>query len=139
MTKIDKKNRLLVVDDNDEYSDLLITFFEAKKECNQIERARDAEEGFAMLCKNHIEYYDIILTDITMETQISGLIFLRKAQAYGYKGTIIVASTGFDVFGVKTLSCLLLGILGVNYIIPKKNVKNGNPILYKTLFSQKII
>ncbi len=127
--------KLLIVDDNEYYSDALKVYFEKMRYLVDI--APSAKEAHMLLQKKGWVYYDIILTDITMESQLAGLFMLRKIFKNDFQGTIIVASTGFDFPGMITLSRLVLGIIGVNYIVPKKSITRGKPIFYPIGFAKQ--
>lgn len=123
---------LLLVDDNDKYADLLETYF--KKHGFSSERAVDAAEGYKMWSEKAPDYYPLIVTDVTMETQTSGLGMLKKIHKNGYQGTIIIASTGFDVVGAKVLTKIFLRSTGVHYMIPKTTVIQEAPVFYPIQF-----
>ncbi|MCB1173996.1 MAG: response regulator [Leptospiraceae bacterium] len=125
----------LLVDDNDKYAELLSSYF--KKHGFQFERAFDAREGWDLYQKNAPDYYPLIVTDVTMETQTSGLGMLKKIHRSGYQGTIIIASTGFDVIFAKTLTKLFLRSTGVHYMIPKTTVLSEAPVFYPIGFFEK--
>lgn len=120
--------KILIVDDNDNYANNLKIFFDKKN--IKTTRAYTAEEGWQIFQK---ENFDIIITDITMETQTSGLFLARKIYKSGFKGKIIIATTGFDVFGVMFISKYILPIFaGVSYMIPKVPLKKGEVLFFKT-------
>jgi len=116
--------KLLLVDDNDKYASILREHFEKLE--YTIFRAKSGIEAFEILNKNGIEYFNVILTDITMETRLAGLSFLSKVKKMNYSGTIAVASTGLDFRFLVFLSRLCLGIYGVDYLIPKTTVIDRN-------------
>ena len=132
-SKADNKN-LLVVDDNQRYSKLLDEFF--TKHSYKVEHADTGESGLAAIESKGLDYYRVLVTDITMENQIAGLLMLRKLKQKDYHGTVVVASTGFDVPGVTTLSRMSLFLFGVHYIIPKASVLNKAPIFFPMGFSK---
>lgn len=111
---------LLLVDDNDRYADILTEYFSPMGYA--IERARDGAEGYDMFAKRGPDYYRVVVTDITMETQMAGILMLRKMHAAGFPGTVVVASTGFDVPGATTLTRLFLAGIGIDYLVPKTTV-----------------
>lgn len=114
--------KVLIVDDNDRYAINLEAYF---KEKNIItDRAIDAKEGWEYFQKN--SDYDMIVSDITMETQTSGLWLVRKIYKTKYKGILAIASTGFDVFGVMGFSAVILPwFCGLHWMIPKIPLKQG--------------
>ncbi|MCB1179164.1 MAG: hypothetical protein KDK36_16390, partial [Leptospiraceae bacterium] len=82
--------------------------------------------------------YHTVITDITMETQTSGLWLARKIYKSGYKGNIIIATTGFDVFGVMGISKFILPkFAGVGWMIPKVPLKKGIVEFHKTSLASK--
>jgi len=68
-----------------------------------------------------------------METQTSGLFLVRKIFKSGYKGNIIIATTGFDFPGVMFFSKYILPFFaGVGWMIPKVPLKRGEVIFFPT-------
>lgn len=126
--------KVLIVDDNDRYANHLINFFSQKN--IETLRAKDAKEGLDFFKQND---FHTIITDITMETQISGLLLAREIYKNEYKGNLVIATTGFDVFGVMLVSKYLLPYYaGIGWMIPKKPLKNGEVIFYPTILKNGI-
>ncbi len=122
--------RVLIVDDNDKYADQLKIFLDKKG--IHSDRAYDAAEGLELFGNN--EKYDMIISDITMETQTSGLWMMRKIYKSGYDGVLVIASTGFDVFGVMKVSKFILPwFCGLDWMIPKIPLKKGIVLWFPTL------
>ncbi len=111
---------LLLVDDNDRYAAILSEYFGALGYA--IDRAVDAAGGLRMFREHPNDHYAVIVTDITMESQLAGISMLGRMQKEGYPGTVVVASTGFDVRGVIPLSRLILRRYGVDYLVRKTTV-----------------
>lgn len=124
--------KLLLVDDNDNYARLLHEYFEPLG--FSIDRAWNAKEGFDMFSAHPSDYYQVIVTDITMESQLAGLSMLKKIKKKGFGGTVVVASTGFDQPMGMPASRLFLGLYGVHYLIPKTTVKNKQIKFYTLKF-----
>ncbi|MCX7998849.1 MAG: response regulator [Leptospiraceae bacterium] len=125
--------KVLIVDDNDKYAKALEVYFHSKN--IETDRARTAQEGYEMF---HKKQYIAVITDVTMETQTSGLWFARKIYKEGYKGKIIIASTGFDVFGVMFIGKYLLpSFAGVRWMIPKVPLKAGRVEFHPTYLAEK--
>ena len=104
----------------------------------KVEFVKSAKEAHTILSEKGWNFYNVIVTDITMESQLAGILMLRKIFKNGFKGTIIVASTGFDFPGVTTLSRMFLGTIGVNYIIPKGSINNGKPLFHPIGFKKDV-
>lgn len=120
--------KVLIVDDNNRYAENLEKYFALKN--IETKRAYHAEEGYQMFLK---ENFDAVISDITMETQISGLLFVRKIYKDGYKGKIIIATTGFDFPGVMSVSRYILPLYaGVGWMVPKVPLKKGEVIFVNT-------
>ncbi|HMV41310.1 MAG TPA: response regulator [Leptospiraceae bacterium] len=120
--------KILIVDDNDRYANNLKAFFDSKK--IETERAYDAKEGWEKFQRGN---YHTVISDITMETQTSGLFLVRKIFKSGYKGNIIIATTGFDFPGVMFFSKYILPFFaGVGWMIPKVPLKRGEVIFFPT-------
>ncbi len=120
--------KILIVDDNDRYANNLKAFFEKRK--IETVRALDAKQGWEMFQK---EIFHTVISDITMETQTSGLFLIRKIYKSGFKGNIIIATTGFDVSGVMFVSRFLLPAFGgVGWMVPKVPLKRGKVVFVPT-------
>ncbi len=120
--------KVLIVDDNDRYAKALEKFFAEKS--IETKRAVDAAQGWEFYTQDN---YHTIISDITMETQTSGLWMIRRIFKNGYKGNLMIASTGFDVFGVMSLSKWILPtFFGVSYMIPKVPLKAGKVVFVPT-------
>ncbi len=113
----------LMIDDNDDYARLLQEHLEPRG--YKFDRAWSAREGLETLLKTGVEKYTLIVTDITMENQTAGLRLIRKIRRNGYRGVLIVASTGFNIPFVLRLSRPFLTIWGVDVLIPKEPLKQG--------------
>ncbi len=126
--------RLLLVDDNDRYAAILSEYFGALG--YGIDRAVDAAGGLRLFREHPRTHYAVIVTDITMESQLAGITMLGRMHKEGYPGTVVVASTGFDVRGVIPLSRLILGRYGVDYLVRKTTVLARNlefwPMSFRT-------
>ena len=120
--------KILIVDDNDRYANNLKAFFDARK--IETARALDAKEGWEKFQK---ETFHTVISDITMETQTSGLFLIRKIYKSGFKGNIIIATTGFDAPGVMFVSKFLLPSFGgVGWMVPKVPLKRGEVLFIPT-------
>lgn len=124
------KPLVLVVDDNDRYANNLKAYLE-NLGCRVL-RATDAEQGWNLFLQNRSELAGVI-TDITMETQTSGLWMIRKIHKIGFSGIKVIATTGFDVFGVMAISKFLLpSFAGISFMVPKIPLKKGNVLMLPT-------
>jgi len=120
--------RLLLVDDNEKYAAILTEYF--LNYSFQIDRAANAAEGLALYRKNGASYYSVIVTDITMESQLAGIFMIRKIHEEGFRGTSVIASTGFDFPTGIFFSRLLLKGFGVDYLVPKTTVLKKEFLFY---------
>jgi len=128
----DAMKRLLLVDDNDKYARLLTAHFEPLG--YEIERAYTAEEGWRIYQERDPEHFAVLVTDITMESQLAGVGMIRKIKRAGFPGTIVVANTGFDVPGGMAFSRLFFTPYGVHYLVPKTTVLKEAPLFYPIRF-----
>ena len=125
---------VLIVDDNNRYANNLKIYLDKRNIPS--ERAITASQVYEMFLASE---YTTIISDITMETQTSGLVFIRKIFKKGFKGKIIIATTGFDVWGVMFLGKYLLPYYGgVSWMIPKVPLKKGEVIFYPTTLTKSI-
>ncbi|MBD3166295.1 response regulator [bacterium] len=121
-----KWTSVLIVDDNDRYARALGDQMTAGGAA--VERALNAADGIKRL-QNDAARFDGIITDISMETQISGLRILRRARKLGFKGEIAVATTGLDTPLGYLFNRLFLGVLmRADYLIPKRPIKQRGTI-----------
>lgn len=118
---------LLLVDDNAKYKDLLTDLFSPKG--YKITWVKNATEARENLRSKGINFYKTIITDITMETQVSGLILAIKLRKKGFRGNIIIASTGFNFRIVLWFSKFVLRFFGINQLIPKNSLKQNKPVI----------
>ncbi|EPG72828.1 response regulator receiver domain protein [Leptospira fainei serovar Hurstbridge str. BUT 6] len=129
------KPLILVVDDNDRYADNLIIYLENLK-C-EVLRAKDAAQGWELYTKHKAEL-SCVITDITMETQTSGLWLIRRIHKDGFTGIKVIATTGFDVFGVMAISRLVLpSFAGISFMVPKVPLKAGKVLMLPTGLTQE--
>lgn len=127
--------KILIVDDNDRYALNLQNYFHAKG--ISTDRAVNAKLGFEMFSKT--SDFDMIISDITMESQTSGLWMMRKIYKTGYKGVMVIASTGFDVWGVMGISKFILTwFCGLDWMIPKVPLKKGEVLWIPTQKSKEL-
>ena len=125
--------KVLIVDDNDRYANHLKAYFDQKN--IKSDRAYDAKQGWDMFQKS--KDYEMIVSDVTMETQTSGLWMMRKIYQSGYKGVMVIASTGFDVWGVMPFSSYFLTwFCGLHWMIPKVPLKQGTVEWVPTILSK---
>ena len=119
---------VLIVDDNDRYANNLSLFFASLS--IPTTRAITAEDGYK---KYQAKDYSAIISDITMETQTSGLFLVRRIYREGYKGKLIIATTGFDVPGVMLFGKYFLPLFaGIGWMIPKVPLKKGEVVFVPT-------
>ncbi len=110
--------RLLIVDDNDKYARIFESYF-GSKGYTQIDRSVTASGGIDLVKKNGPDYYSLIVTDLTMESQLAGLKLIRYLTKTEYPGTVVVASTGFDVAAGMFLSHIYFKKKNVRFLLPK--------------------
>jgi CheY-like chemotaxis protein len=121
--------RVLVVDDNKFYAEALTKDVQARG-ATDVLRAEDAEEGIRMLGER-CEGFDGIITDITMETQLSGLRVIRHANRCGFPGVLAVATTGIDNAVGLAFNTMIFGhVYKTDYMIPKKPVQDHGDVMW---------
>jgi len=89
------------------------------------DRARSAREGLETLQVNGASAYRLIITDITMEGQMAGLRLIKKIRRNGFRGVLMVASTGFNSGLVLQLARFFMAAMGVDILVPKEPLKKG--------------
>lgn len=113
----------LIVDDNDDYTAMLLTHLEPKG--YTFDRAWTAAEGLQKFQDAGAEHYQLIVTDITMENQTAGLSLIRKLRRGGYRGLLMVASTGVNNPIILHITRLFYWIWGADLLVPKEPLKRG--------------
>ncbi|KAF0095039.1 MAG: receiver component of a two-component response regulator [Puniceicoccaceae bacterium 5H] len=119
---------LLLVDDNNRYAKLLTDYFAPRG--FTLERATSGEEGLEKFRAHAPDHFAAVITDITMETRLAGYWMVRRLRRAGYKGTIMVASTAFNEIPIIDLHRALYRGLDVQFLIPKRELKEGRPYFY---------
>lgn len=119
---------VLLVDDNDRYASALTD--DLKSRGTRVYRTKSAAEAIDVLNKNGHDF-DGIVTDITMEHQISGLQVLSKARRNKFKGVLVTASTGLDTrIGMIFNRFFLKRFYGCSFVIPKRPIKTEGKVLW---------
>lgn len=111
---------LLIVDDNDRYAALIREHYEPLG--YSCDRVGTAAEGIQRVKDAGLSHYSVIVTDITMESQMAGFKLIRYLKKEQFPGTLVVASTGFDVKPGMILARMIMGNMGVDFLIPKSTV-----------------
>jgi CheY-like chemotaxis protein len=119
---------VLLVDDNDRYAKAIGDHL--RRRGTVVERVHSAAEGLEALRKRANDF-DGVITDITMETQISGLRILARARRLGFEGLLVTASTGLDSPVGYLINRFILGTLyGCDYLIPKRPIKRRGKVAW---------
>ena len=120
--------RTLIIDDNRRYTKMLQERLE-QQGC-KVEKVLSAQDSIKHLSIVEPDHYQIIFTDITMETQVSGIgLTYRIRRRLGFKGCLIIYSTGFNFPAVLWISKLLFRAIGADGLIPKNGLIDGKPRL----------
>jgi len=117
----------LIIDDNKKYTRLIREKIE-KAGC-QVEHVLSSQAGKEHLQDGGANRYEIIITDITMETHVSGILLAGKIRRMGFKGCLIIYSTGFNYPIVLWMSKLFFRLLGADGLIPKDGLLSSRPEL----------
>jgi hypothetical protein len=119
--------RVLLVDDNDRYAAAITGDLLSRGA--EVVRMRSAAAGVEAIRASG--GFDCIVTDITMETQISGLRVLTAARRTGFRGALVTASTGLDTWPGFVFNRFVLGTLfGCHYLIPKRLIKRRRKVAW---------
>ena len=120
---------VLIIDDNRKYTALLQQKLD-KADCT-IEHKLSSAEGISFLTSDDPNRFRIIITDITMETQVSGILLSRRIRRSGFMGCLVIYSTGFNFRIVLWLSKFLFRLLGADGLIAKNGFLDGEPKIIK--------
>ncbi len=124
-----KLKQLLLVDDRAKYADLIAEFF--RRHGYLVDLAVSAKQGIGMLNERGLDHYRVVVTDITMEHQLAGLELIYFLFRKKYAGTVVMASTGFDVYLGMFFSKLFMGLFGVHYLVPKRSIAKRDFSFYR--------
>lgn len=118
----------LIIDDNKRYTSIIKTRLEEQGcEVEHILSSKASLEHLANIDANH---YQLIITDITMETQVSGIqLTYRIRHKINFRGCLVIYSTGFNHPFVLWMSKLFFRFLGADGLIPKNGLLKGRPKL----------
>jgi len=121
--------RVLLADDNDRYAEALTRDLR-KRGAQEVIRVFDAASAVEKL-RTEGDTIDTVVTDISMETQVSGLQVLRAAR-HGHPGRlVVVATTGLDTHLGFLFNRFFLGRLyKCDYLIPKKPIKQDGRVFW---------
>ncbi|MDP8209043.1 MAG: response regulator [Candidatus Electryonea clarkiae] len=127
-TQPPKLNRVLLVDDNDRYVSALTEHLE--KSGVEVFRVETARDGVKAILSDG-ENFDGIVTDISMEGQLSGLKVLSAAKKSGFSGILTVATTGLDTWFGFFFNRVFFGkLMKCDYLIPKRPIKKSGKIIW---------
>ncbi|GBE29155.1 hypothetical protein BMS3Bbin04_00165 [bacterium BMS3Bbin04] len=117
------------MDDNDRYADALTDDLKDRG-VEEIVRALTAREGVSII-HSHGDDFDGVISDISMESQISGLNVLRVARRHPGKLMVACATTGLDTPVGYWFNKFLLGTLfRCDYLIPKRPIKRDGKVFW---------
>jgi CheY-like chemotaxis protein len=87
------QNRALVVDDNDDIREILAMLFRRKGYA-----VETAASAFEAIEKCNAGEFEVIISDIGMP-RMNGYEMARKLRTKGCKASVMIAMTGFSIFG----------------------------------------
>ncbi len=123
-----KMRHVLLVDDNDVYADHLTCDLRSRD--TEVTRVLSAAEAVQVLRTNH-HNFDGIITDISMENQISGLKVLIEIRRLRFQGIVTVATTGLNSPIGFLLNRILLGkIFHSDYLIAKRPIQTSGKVIW---------
>ena len=124
-----KIKRVLLADDNDRYAEALTNDLR-KRGAEEVIRVFDAATAVLKI-REEGDTIDTVVTDISMESQISGLKVLRAARKNRPDRLVVVATTGLDTKLGFLFNRLLLGKLyRCDFLIPKRPIKRDGNIFW---------
>ena len=122
-----RHRRLLLIDDREPYRRISLAWFHAAQHFH-CEVVATAAEGLALLAHRGPAYYDMLVSDVSMEYELAGLYATRLWRRLGFTGIGVLSSTGFDNFFGLLAARLCLGpVSAVDWLIPKTSLKLGSP------------
>lgn len=119
----------LIIDDNDFYAQA-ITKDLARRGTTSFTRADSAAQGIALL-DTQGEAFDLVVTDISMESEYAGVRVLNHLKRKQLPGDYAVATTALNYwFGFYPIGAFYKYYMQVNYMIPKRPIRERNTVLW---------
>jgi len=113
---------VLIVDDNFKYAGWIRSVLESVGfAAEHVPNARDGRSAI----KKEPEKYVAVFSDITMEHPGAGLTLVPRIRLAGYRGAVILVSTGFDLPVVFLFSRFALRLLGVDGLVVKQLLRTN--------------
>lgn len=120
---------VLIADNSNFYFSIMSRIYEEHE--FQVTRARSAPDAWKLIKEKGLEYYDIIVTEMTIESHLSGIILAMKLKKAGFKNPVYFASKRFNITFTYILSTGLLRMIGIDRLIPKNAFHIMNPVSLK--------
>lgn len=120
--------RALIVDDNDFYAERVASWLGARGA--HTERVASAAAAMRLLARQGAKF-DLVVTDISMETELAGLKVLRYVRCCGFEGRVATSTTGLDSWWGFGINRIVLGVFyRSDYLIPKKPIADHDRLLW---------
>lgn len=120
---------VLIIDDNDFYAAAIQEDL-ASRGSVEFTRAKSAAEGIALIDEKGAGY-DLIVTDISMETEYAGVKVLAHLKKLKLPGDYAVATTALNYwFGFYPIGAFYKRLMRVDYMVPKRPIRNDNKVLW---------
>ncbi|MBN2091275.1 hypothetical protein JW964_16815 [candidate division KSB1 bacterium] len=120
---------VLIADNNNFYFSIMSSIYQEHE--YYVTRARSAPDAWRLIQQNGLEFYDIIVTEITIESHLSGLVLAVKLKKAGFKNPVYFASKRFNITFTYIVSTGLFRMLGIERLIPKNAFHIMNPVSLK--------
>jgi len=109
--------KVLIVDSHNFYFNIMKKIYEENG--FQVVRAKTIDEGWEVVKTNGIDYFNLFVADISIETHLAGFLLAFRLKKAGFKNPIYLASHGFNITLYYFISLGLLRPFGIQRIIPK--------------------
>lgn len=120
---------VLIVDDNDFYAAAIQQDLMSRGS-EDFTRATSAAQGIALI-DEHGQDYDLVVSDISMESEYAGVRVLNHLKKLQLPGDYAVATTALNYwFGFYPLGAFYKYLMQVNYMIPKRPIRQNNAVLW---------
>lgn len=120
---------VLIADNNNYYFSIMSSIYEEHD--FHVTRAQSAPDAWRLIKQNGMEYYDIIVTEVTIESHLSGLVLAVKLRNAGFKNPVYFASKRFNITLTYIISTGIFRMLGIERLIPKNAFHTMNPTSLK--------
>lgn len=125
---VGRGQRLLIVDDKSLYRDRLRDCF--GQFGYELFVVATAAEALALIETWGLDFFAVVVSDVSMEYELSGLYLAWQLHRRRFRGRTILASTGFDNYFAVLIAQWILPLHGVDWLMPKRPLKRRQRVRF---------